>query len=53
MYKQSTLDSYWNSESFDIENDIEEYIPKIEEEIDEKDHLVRFKNLYWSRLISL
>ena len=43
---------YWKLDGSDIEDDPESNIEE-EKEVDQLDNLLRFKNLYWSRLISL
>ena len=43
---------YWKLDGSDIEDDPESNIEEAKE-VDQIDPLLRFKNLYWSRLISL
>ena len=43
---------YWNLDGSDIEDDPESNIEE-GKEVDQIDLFKRFKNLYWSRLISL
>ena len=52
MYKQSTLNDYWWLEESNV-NDESEILNSVDEEEKQMDAKTWFKNLYWSRIISL